>query len=87
PHAPVYARCFALLGIADPGRVLAVGDSFRTDITGARAAGRGALLITGGIHRQDLAEAWGHSPDPARLAALSARYGVAPDAAIATFAW
>ena len=39
PYRSVYDTCLALLGIADRSRILAVGDSLRTDIAGA-AGGR-----------------------------------------------
>ncbi len=50
PYKSVYRRCLALPGFADTARVLAVGDSLRTDIGGAAAAGLDSLLIAGGIH-------------------------------------
>lgn len=62
PHAPVYRRCFDLLGGLSPARILAVGDSLRTDIAGANAAGIDSLLITGGIHREELGTALGELP-------------------------
>ena len=36
PYRSVYDSCTALLGIADQPRILAVGDSLRTDIAGAQ---------------------------------------------------
>ena len=39
--------CFAMLGIADRRRVIAIGDSLRTDIAGANAAGIDSVLVTG----------------------------------------
>ena len=51
PHDAVYAHCFSLLpGIAKE-KILAVGDSLETDITGAKNQGLDSLLITGGILR------------------------------------
>jgi len=38
-----------------PDRVLAIGDSLTTDITGAANAGLDALFITNGIHENDIA--------------------------------
>ncbi len=65
PHGSVYVACLELLGIADRSRILCVGDSLRTDIAGANAAGLDALLVAGGMHEAEL------SPlDPARLAAF-----------------
>ncbi|HEV7369621.1 TIGR01459 family HAD-type hydrolase [Arenibaculum sp.] len=87
PHAPVYARCLDLLGIGDRRRILAVGDSFRTDVAGANAAGIDSLLVTSGIHLEELAKGWGETPDPARLAAAAQAAGHLPQAAVARFAW
>lgn len=70
PYAPVYRRCFDLLGNPAPSRVLAVGDSLHTDIAGANAAGIDSLLITGGIHRQQLGVQPGVLPTAAALAHL-----------------
>jgi len=87
PHAPVYRRCFDLLGGPDPSRVCMVGDSLRTDIAGANAAGIDGLLITGGIHREELGTEWGAHPDPRRLAALAAASGHRPAGALPHLAW
>src|SRR5262249_31082250 len=53
PHAPIYETCFSLLRVAERGRILAVGDSLRTDIAGANAAGIDGLLVLGGIHQEE----------------------------------
>ncbi|EWY37501.1 HAD family hydrolase [Skermanella stibiiresistens SB22] len=87
PHAPVYKRCFDLLGISDRTRIVAVGDSFRTDVAGANAAGIDALLVTSGIHLEELATAWGEHPDPVKLAAAAAASGHVPRGAIPRFHW
>jgi HAD superfamily hydrolase (TIGR01459 family) len=55
PHAPIYARARAMLGGAAPERVLCIGDSLRTDIAGANAAGLDSLLVVGGIHLEEFA--------------------------------
>ena len=43
--------------------------------------------MTRGIFAAELGIAPGEAPDPARLAALCARHGYVPTAAIATFQW
>jgi ribonucleotide monophosphatase NagD (HAD superfamily) len=55
PHRSVYDSCFDLLGIADRSRILAIGDSLRTDIAGANGAGIDSLLIAGGLHATEFA--------------------------------
>ncbi|MGO4711568.1 TIGR01459 family HAD-type hydrolase [Bradyrhizobium sp. 2TAF24] len=53
PHRPIYDRA---LGIAHAvrqstaGKVLAIGDSVRTDLTGANAMGLDCVFLTRGIH-------------------------------------
>ncbi len=87
PHAPVYATCLATLGIADRRRVLAVGDSLRTDIAGANAAGIDSVLVTGGIHAEEFGLGEDGAPDLDRLEAAIAASGHRPDAVIAAFRW
>jgi HAD superfamily hydrolase (TIGR01459 family) len=87
PHAPVYDHCLGLLGIGDRRRILAVGDSFHTDIAGAAAAGIESAFVTGGIHREALGTAWGEAPAPAAVAALAAASGGHPTLVIPRFAW
>jgi HAD superfamily hydrolase (TIGR01459 family) len=87
PHAPVYGVCFELLGIADRRRILAVGDSLRTDIAGANAAGIDSLLITGGIHAEEFAHAADGTTDRSLVMAAIAREGQRPTAIIPSFRW
>ena len=87
PHAPIYETCFDLLGLSDKSRIAAVGDSLRTDIAGARAAGIDGYLIAGGIHATVLGIRAGDMPDAARLAALCDEYATAPAATLAAFSW
>ncbi|HJU15616.1 MAG TPA: TIGR01459 family HAD-type hydrolase [Stellaceae bacterium] len=72
PHPSVYDTCLGLLGIAERARILAVGDSLRTDIAGAGAAGLDSLLIAGGVHAEEFGAAPGGTLDPARAAAALA---------------
>jgi HAD superfamily hydrolase (TIGR01459 family) len=58
PHRPIYERAMALAaerrGQAIPlGRVLAIGDSVRTDLTGAHGFGIDCLFVTRGIHSEE----------------------------------
>ncbi len=87
PFPSVYQTCFALLGIAERRRILAVGDSLRTDIAGAAAAGIDSVLVTGGIHGDELGAAPGELPDRTRLAAAIAASGHHPTAVMARFRW
>jgi HAD superfamily hydrolase (TIGR01459 family) len=91
PYAPIYELALAtatrLRGGKMParGRVLAIGDSVRTDLTGASAFGLDCLFVTSGIH----AEHYGsrETPDLGALNALFADSGVAPRAVMRGLAW
>lgn len=87
PDPEAYRACLDLMGVSDPARILAVGDSLSTDILGARRAGLDAVLVTSGIHAEELGLAPGEAPDPARLAAACARAGAFPLAAVPAFVW
>ena len=54
PHAEIYATCLAMIEMPAHARIAAIGDSLRTDIAGARAAGIDGLFITGGLQGQAL---------------------------------
>jgi len=87
PHPAVYEAAFARLNITDRGRVVAIGDSLRTDIAGARGFGFDALLVLAGMHREELGLAAGVAAGPAALGRLCARFGQRPTAAIQAFRW
>ncbi|MGQ0676796.1 MAG: TIGR01459 family HAD-type hydrolase [Rhodospirillales bacterium] len=87
PHRDMYQICFKLLGVADRKRVLAVGDSFRTDIAGAKGAGIDAAFVAHGIHGEELEVPPGGHPDPEKLNALIRRTGLSPVAVLPHFAW
>jgi HAD superfamily hydrolase (TIGR01459 family) len=58
PHRPIYERAVALAagqrGAPTPlARVLAIGDSVRTDLAGAHGFGIDCLFVTRGIHAGD----------------------------------
>lgn len=86
PHGEVYATVKAMLGVADPSRVLAVGDTLWTDVRGAAAAGFDSLLVMSGIHG-DRCRFTGESWDDGALAALLAETGDRPHYAAAWFRW
>jgi ribonucleotide monophosphatase NagD (HAD superfamily) len=67
------------------GRVLAIGDSVRTDLTGATTFGLDSLFITSAIH----AEEYGgrHTPDLNALNAIFAAAAVTPKAVMRRLVW
>jgi HAD superfamily hydrolase (TIGR01459 family) len=87
PYPSVYHHCFELLGASDRRRVLAVGDSLRTDIAGADAVGIDSVLVTGGLHAEEMKPGPGAPPDADRLAQACAAAGHTPVAAIPAFVW
>ena len=87
PFPSIYATCFGLMDIADKSRILAVGDSLRTDIAGAAAAGIASVLIIGGIHGEELGATPGQLPDPARLEEALIASGQRPTYAMAHLTW
>lgn len=80
PDPAIYQPVFRMLDLpAD--RVMAVGDSLRTDIAGAAAVGVAACWVLGGLHSEALAG------DASMARAAAAAAGLCPEAAIAGFAW
>lgn len=78
PYSPIYADALAALDEAagktvPRSRVLAIGDSVRTDATGAAKAGLDLLFITGSIHADEV-DAFGN-PDAEAIKALVAPSG------------
>lgn len=86
PHPSIYESGMRLMGDIEKSRILAVGDSFRTDIRGANAAGVDSLFVIEGIHREDLLGPDGEA-DEARLAETVARAGAVPTYATQRFLW
>ena len=85
PYPSVYESCLGLLGIGEKRRILAIGDSLRTDIAGAAGAGIDSLFIAGGIHADEFSNDGGL--DPERIAAALNEDGLRPVAAAARFVW
>ncbi len=87
PHAPVYQRCFEMMGLPADARICAVGDSLRTDIAGANAAGIDSVFITAGIHADELGVTLGTLPSAAALAGVLSASPFKPRWVAAHFAW
>jgi len=85
PYKSVYDSCLALLAVADRRRILAIGDSLRTDIAGAAGAGLDSLLIAGGIHAAEFTA--DGALDLRRIAAALADRGMSPVGTAAGFVW
>ncbi len=87
PHRQIYETCFALLGGCARERIVAVGDSLRTDIAGAGGAAIDGIFVTGGVQGEELGADAGGNVDPARLAAFCDAAGQRPTAALPVFRW
>ena len=87
PYRSVYDSCLALLGVADRSRILAVGDSLRTDIAGADAAGLDSLFVLGGIHATEFGIPPENEPDLPRIEQALAAGPYRPVAIIRRLAW
>jgi HAD superfamily hydrolase (TIGR01459 family) len=90
PYRPIYDEALQAAERAagrplDRSRILAIGDSVRTDAIGAANAGLDLLFVTGSIHASEL-DAFG-SPDPAAIRELVAPSGARLKAFMPRLAW
>jgi HAD superfamily hydrolase (TIGR01459 family) len=90
PYRSVYDFCFARFaefGVPDRRRIVAFGDSLRTDIAGAAEVGIDAVLVASGIHAEEIGLTPATPLDPRRIAELAAAHGPVPMAAMQDFRW
>ena len=87
PFRSVYDSCLRLLRIADRSRILAVGDSLRTDIAGAAGAGIDSLLIAGGIHAEEFGTTGERRPNLGRVEAALRESGYDPVGVAWSLCW
>ena len=90
PYRPIYDQALAIAAAArgkpaTPDRVLAIGDSVRTDLQGAAAFGIDCLFVTAGIHAEELGAR--DNPDASALSDMFAAAGVFPKAVMRRLAW
>lgn len=90
PYRPIYEMALAKAEAAAGRtvarkRVLAIGDSIRTDLTGAHGFGVDFLFVTSGIHAEELGGR--DSPDTAVLKAKFAAAGAMPAAVMRELVW
>ena len=91
PYAPIYEAALGKAaafrgGEAPPRRrVLAIGDSVRTDIKGAASFGVDCLFVISGIHAEEFGGR--DAPDLSGLNATFAAAGAAPKAVTRRLAW
>lgn len=85
PDPAIYQPALEQLGLA-PERVLAVGDSLRTDIAGAAGVDLASCWVLDGVHGASLRTATG-SFDGEKAEAEAAAANLAPIATLPRFAW
>jgi HAD superfamily hydrolase (TIGR01459 family) len=90
PYPPIYqdalARAQSALGRDVPrDRVLAIGDSIRTDLKGARAFGLDCLFVTAGIHSEEFGGR--ETPDAGAVAHAFREAEVVPTAITRRLVW
>src|SRR5215469_15802416 len=87
PFPSVYDSCLDLLGIDDRSRILAVGDSLRTDIAGATGAGIDSVLIIGGVHADEFGATGGQLPNFERIESALHEGSYNPVGIALSFCW
>jgi len=87
PYRPIYDQALAKItgGKVARDRVLAIGDSVRTDLKGARMLGVDFLFVTSGIHSEELGAR--ENPDAGALRDIFAAAGQAPKAVMRRLVW
>jgi HAD superfamily hydrolase (TIGR01459 family) len=90
PHPPIYERALTLAAEArgrttSSARVLAIGDSVRTDLAGANRMGLECLFVTAGIHAGELGER--DNPDANAVKELFSTASKPPSAVTPKLKW
>jgi HAD superfamily hydrolase (TIGR01459 family) len=90
PYRPIYEQALAIAQSARDAlvahhRVLAVGDSVRTDLKGAAAFGIDCVFVTAGIHAEELGAR--DNPSAAALSDIFAAAGLFPKAVMRQLSW
>jgi HAD superfamily hydrolase (TIGR01459 family) len=87
PHRPIYERAMALAAerrghAIEQERVLAIGDSVRTDLAGAHGFGIDCLFVTRGIHSEEF-----EGIDQLDTASVKELFGHPPKALMRELKW
>jgi HAD superfamily hydrolase (TIGR01459 family) len=90
PYRPIYDQALAVAATVRGApvardRLLAIGDSVRTDLKGAAALGIDSLFVTAGIHAEELGAR--NDPDAVTLSKILAAAGVVPKAVMHRLSW
>jgi HAD superfamily hydrolase (TIGR01459 family) len=88
PHAPVYETVWDLMGNPDKSKILAIGDSFHTDIHGANNFGIDSAFHLVGIHWEEVRQTRApDEADPDKITAMVEKQKHKPTYALAAFCW
>jgi HAD superfamily hydrolase (TIGR01459 family) len=95
PYRPIYDQALAIAqaahglqengGLLDHHRVVAIGDSVRTDLRGAAAFGVDCVFVTAGIHAEELGSR--DNPSTSALSDIFAAAGLFPKAVMRRLTW
>jgi HAD superfamily hydrolase (TIGR01459 family) len=95
PYRPIYDQALAIAqaahglqengGPLDHHRVVAIGDSVRTDLRGAAAFGVDCVFVTAGIHAEELGSR--DNPSTSALSDIFAAAGLFPKAVMRRLTW
>jgi HAD superfamily hydrolase (TIGR01459 family) len=95
PYRPIYDQALAIAqaahglqengGPLDHHRVVAIGDSVRTDLKGAAAFGVDCVFVTAGIHAEELGSR--ENPSTSALSDIFAAAGLFPKAVMRRLTW
>ena len=95
PYRPIYDQALAIAqaahglqengGPIDHHRVVAIGDSVRTDLKGAAAFGVDCVFVTAGIHAEELGSR--DNPSTSALSDIFAAAGLFPKAVMRRLTW
>lgn len=86
PHANVLDEAVEILGV-DKSRAVMVGDSFRTDIACANAAGVAGVFVARGIYAERLGIEPGEQPDAESVARMADEFGVTVSFCVPGLLW
>jgi len=87
PYPWAYKLAMEKLGVHEPSKILAVGDSMRTDIKGANGMGIDNVLVSGGIHAEEWGLAPGMRPSHEQVQAISKLHGFEPTLVVGHMIW
>lgn len=87
PDSLVYDYCIEGLGDIDKSKIAVIGNSFDTDVRGARNSGLDMILVSTGLHKDELEANAGELTNEDLIANLITRYKMIPEIVISGFRW